>query len=370
MCPAPCEGSCVLGISEPPVTIKNIECAIIDHAFEQGWIVAQPPDCRTNRKVAIVGSGPSGLAASHQLNKSGHLVTVFERNDRVGGLLQYGIPTMKLSKEVVQRRVKLLIEEGIVFKTNVNVGKDISAKDLLEEFDAVLLCMGATWPRDLPIPGRQLTGIHYAMSFLEACQKKQMGNEIELAAAGLLAKDKDVIVIGGGDTGCDCIATSLRQGARSITTFEILPQPPPSRGKDNPWPQFPRVFKVDYGHEEVQVRFGNDPRIFSTLSKEFLDDGNGNVSGIRTIQVSWKKDDTGRWQMDEMPGTERVFKCQLVLLAMGFVGPERYIANELEMNLDPRGNVATSSGQYLTSVPRVFTAGGKYYLSFTLIKNL
>lgn len=357
VCPAPCEGACVLGINEPPVTIKNIECAIIDHAFEQGWIRPEPPAIRSGKKVAVVGSGPSGLAAAHQLNKAGHLVTVFERNDRIGGLLQYGIPTMKLSKEVVQRRVNLMAQEGVEFKTNINVGKDISAKDLLEEYDALLLCMGATWPRDLPIPGRQLNGIHFAMEFLEAWQKRQMGNQPTEAAAALLAKDKDVIVIGGGDTGCDCIATSIRQGAKSITTFEILPEPPARRSKDNPWPQFPRVFKVDYGHEEVQVKFGRDPRRFSTLSKEFLDDGKGNVCGIRTVTVNWTKDDTGRWKMDEVPDTEKVFKCDLVLLAMGFLGPERYIANELELNLDPRSNVETPAGQYSTSVPRVFAAG-------------
>ncbi|KAG8338596.1 hypothetical protein J6590_000268 [Homalodisca vitripennis] len=354
VCPAPCEGACVLGINEPPVTIKNIECSIIDHAFEQGWIQPEPPTKRTGFKVAIVGSGPAGMAAAHQLNKAGHLVTVYERNDRIGGLLQYGIPTMKLSKEVVQRRVKLMADEGIIFKTNINVGKDISAKELYEEYDSVVLCTGATWPRDLPIPGRQLEGIHFAMSFLESWQKKQMGDG---NINPLLAKDKDVIIIGGGDTGCDCIATSLRQGAKSITTFEILPEPPVSRGRDNPWPQYPRVFKLDYGHEEVKLKFGKDPRQFSILSKEFLDDGNGNVSGIRTVMVKWTKDDTGRWIMDEVPNSEKVYKCDLVLLAMGFLGPERYIANDLDLTLDPRSNYETASSKYSTSVPKVFAAG-------------
>ncbi|GFG41054.1 hypothetical protein Cfor_06824, partial [Coptotermes formosanus] len=355
VCPAPCEGACVLGISEPPVTIKNIECAIIDHAFEQGWIHPEPPAIRTGKKVAVVGSGPAGLAAAHQLNKAGHLVTVFERNDRVGGLLQYGIPTMKLSKEVVQRRVGLLVKEGIEFKTNINVGKDISAKDLYDEFDALVLCTGATWPRDLPIPGRQLEGIHFAMSFLESWQKKQMGNVVD--QPHLLAKDKDVIIIGGGDTGCDCIATSLRQGAKSITTFEILPEPPRKRSKDNPWPQFPRVFKLDYGHEEVQLKFGRDPRHFSILSKEFIDDGKGHVAGIRSVTVNWTKDETGRWKMEEVPGSEKVYKCDLVLLAMGFLGPEKYISFELDLALDPRSNYQTPSGYYRTSVPKVFAAG-------------
>ncbi|XP_071536685.1 uncharacterized protein [Panulirus ornatus] len=355
VCPAPCEGACVLGINELPVTIKNIECAIIDHAYEQGWIKPDPPLVRTGKKVAIVGSGPAGLAAAHQLNKTGHLVTVFERNDRVGGLLQYGIPTMKLSKEVVQRRVDLMRDEGITFKTSVNVGKDISAKDLQEEYDAVLLCLGATWPRDLPITNRQLEGIHFAMSFLETWQKKQMGNSIDHSA--LNAKDKDIIVIGGGDTGCDCIGTSLRQGAKSITTFEILPQPPPSRSNDNPWPTYPRVFKVDYGHEEVKVKFGRDPREYSTLTKEFLDDGTGRVAGVRTVKVEWTKDESGRWKMDEVEGSEKVFKADLVLLAMGFLGPERYIIKELEMEQDPRSNICTPAGKYSTSVDKVFAAG-------------
>ncbi|XP_042242518.1 glutamate synthase [NADH], amyloplastic-like isoform X2 [Homarus americanus] len=355
VCPAPCEGACVLGINELPVTIKNIECSIIDHAFEQGWIKPEPPVLRTGKKVAVVGSGPAGLAAAHQLNKAGHLVTVFERNDRAGGLLQYGIPTMKLSKEVVQRRVNLMKDEGIMFKTNVNVGKDISAKDLQEEYDALLLCLGATWPRDLPIANRQLEGIHFAMAFLETWQKKQMGNTIDHTT--LTAKDKDVIVIGGGDTGCDCIGTSLRQGAKSITTFEILPQPPPSRGRDNPWPTFPRVFKVDYGHEEVKVKFGRDPREYSTLTKEFLDDGTGKVAGVRAVTVEWTKDESGRWKMNEVEGSEKVYKADLVLLAMGFLGPERYIVNELEMEQDPRSNICTPDGKYVTSVDKVFAAG-------------
>nr|XP_023020294.1 glutamate synthase [NADH], amyloplastic [Leptinotarsa decemlineata] len=351
VCPAPCEAACVLGISEPSVTIKNIECAIIDHAFENGWIVPQVPSTRSGKSVAIVGSGPAGLACAHQLNKVGHSVTVFERNDRVGGLLQYGIPTMKLSKTVVQRRVDLLAAEGIVFKTNVNVGKDISAKELSEEYDAVVLTTGATWPRDLPLPGRQLGGIHFAMEFLESWQKKQLGSHLE----GPHAKDKHVIIIGGGDTGCDCIATSLRHGAASITTFEILPEPNPKRSNDNPWPQWPRIFRVDYGHEEVKVRYGSDPRVFSIMTQEFLDDGKGHVSGVKTVNVEWNKDDSGRWQMNQVPGTEKIFKADLVLLAMGFLGPERAIGDQLELTLDARSNFSTKD--YKTNVGNVFAAG-------------
>ncbi|KAH0945164.1 hypothetical protein HN011_004136 [Eciton burchellii] len=357
VCPAPCEGACVLGISEPPVTIKNIECAIIDHAFEQGWILPHLPTRRTGRKVAVVGSGPAGLAAAHQLNKAGHSVTVFERNDRIGGLLQYGIPTMKLSKQVVQRRVSLLTAEGIIFKTGINVGKDITTQELREEYDAILLSTGATWPRDLPIPGRQLEGIHFAVSFLENWQKKQMGN-VAPVDMRLIAKDKNVIIIGGGDTGCDCIATSLRQGAQTITTFEILPEPPERRSKDNPWPQFPRVFKVDYGHEEVSLKFGRDPRRYSTLSKEFLDDGKGHVCGIKTVSVEWRKDDeNGQWKMNEVPNSEKIYKCDLVLLAMGFLGPEKYIATELNVKLNERGNYKTPNGKYCTNLTGIFAAG-------------
>ncbi|XP_013383642.1 putative glutamate synthase [NADPH] isoform X1 [Lingula anatina] len=354
-CPAPCEGACVLGINSPAVTIKNIECAIIDHAFDQGWMVAHPPSERTGKTVAVVGSGPSGLACAHQLNKAGHTVTVYERNDRVGGLLQYGIPTMKLGKDVVQRRVELLKGEGITFKTNVEIGKTLSAQQLVDGHDATVLCCGATWPRDLPIPGRQLDGIHFAMSFLETWQKKQMGNNLDYLK--YYAKDRDVLVIGGGDTGCDCIATSLRQGARSITTFEILPRPPPDRSSDNPWPTWPRIFRVDYGHDECKVKFGNDPRIFCVMSKEFLGDENGRVSGIKTVQVDWKKDENGRWNLVEIPNSEKVYKADLILLAMGFLGPEKTIIDELSLNQDPRSNIETPSGKYRTSVKKVFAAG-------------
>ncbi len=355
VCPAPCEGACVLGINEPPVTIKNIECSIIDNGFEQGWIKAAPPAVRTGKTVAIVGSGPSGLAAADQLNKAGHTVTVFERNNRIGGLLMYGIPTMKLSKEVVQRRVDLMAEEGVIFKPNSNVGKDIFPKELHENFNAVLLCLGATWPRDLPIPNRDADGIHFAMEFLQTWQQKQHGDDIDHLP--ISANGKDVVVIGGGDTGCDCIGTSLRQGAKSITTFEILPQPPGGRAKDNPWPQYPRLFKVDYGHEEVATKWGGDPRRYNTMSKKFLKDESGRVTGIETVMVQWTKDDAGRWKMAEVEGSEKTYECQMVLLAMGFLGPEKAILEELELDKDPRGNIKTPQGQYATNIDGVFAAG-------------
>ncbi|XP_071114158.1 uncharacterized protein [Haliotis cracherodii] len=355
VCPAPCEGACVLGINAPAVTIKNIENAIIDHGFEQGWIKPEPPAQRTGKKIAIAGSGPAGLAAASQLNKAGHTVTVYERNNRVGGLLRYGIPTMKLSKEVVQRRVDLMAAEGVTFVTDMEIGKEVSAARLMEENDAVLLCLGATWPRDLPIPGRDLEGIHYAMNFLETWQQKQQGTELNKPA--LNAKGKDVIVIGGGDTGNDCIGTSLRQGAKSVISFEILPVPPPSRAESNPWPTWPKIFRVDYGHEEVKVKFGSDPRIYNIKSTGFIDDGNGHVKGINTVLVEWKKDDAGRWQMADVPDSEKVYKCDMVMLAMGFLGPERKIVDELSVKLDPRGNVNTPRNKYSTSIPNLYAAG-------------
>jgi glutamate synthase (NADH) len=325
VCPAPCEGACVLGISEPPVTIKNIECSIIDMAFENGWITPQIPVIRTGKKVFVIGSGPSGLAAAAQLNYAGHTVTVYERNDRPGGLLQYGIPTMKLSKEVVMRRINLMEAEGITFKCNVNVGKDVSANDLIKDCDALLLTTGATWPRDLPLANRNLNGIHFAMEFLEAGQKKQLGTRKD----NISAEGKDVIILGGGDTGCDCIATSLRQGAKSITSFEILPEPPLKRAQDNPWPQWPKVFRVDYGHEEVRVKFGKDPRAYQTTVKEFLDDGKGNIKGVNTINVEWTQSPTGAWSMKEVAGSEKHYPADLIMLAMGFLGPEKVIATEI-----------------------------------------
>ncbi|CAG0885609.1 unnamed protein product [Cyprideis torosa] len=356
VCPAPCEGACVLGINENPVTIKNIECTIIDTAFERGWMKPEPPHRRTEFKVAVVGSGPAGLAAAHQLNKAGHNVIVFERAEHAGGLLQYGIPTMKLSKEVVQRRIRLLEAEGIQIKTKTEVGKDISIKDLHSNYDALVLCTGATWPRDLPIPGRELKGIHFAMEFLGTWQRKQMELEVPDWAVKY-AEGKNVVVIGGGDTGCDCIGTSLRQGARSIVTFEILPAPPPHRAEDNPWPTWPKVFKMDYGHDEVKVKWGNDPRMFNTMSKCFVGNDEGHVTGVKTVKVEWAKDAAGRWQMKEVPGTEQTIPADLVLLAMGFLGPEQQILKELECEVDGRCNVKTPEGRYSSSVPKVFAAG-------------
>jgi len=306
VCPAPCEGACVLGINELPVAIKSIELTIIEHAFEKGWINPMPPLKRTGKKVAIIGSGPSGLACAHQLNKAGHTVTVYERNDRIGGLLRYGIPTMKLSKSILQRRLDLMEKEGIIFKTNVNVGKTINGNDICEHYDAICLALGSTWPRDLKIPGRDLNGIEFAMNFLQTWQKKQMSKTD--AKPSITAEGKNVIVIGGGDTGCDCIATALRQGAKSVIAFEILPQPPTKREKDNPWPQWPKIFRVDYGHEEVKLRTGKDPRLYQMSCKEFIDDGNGNIKGARVVKVEWIKDEKGAWVLKELANSETIFE--------------------------------------------------------------
>jgi len=356
VCPAPCEGSCVLGIHEPPVTIKQIECAIVDHGFEQGWVVAQPPARRTGKKVAVVGSGPAGLAAAAQLNQVGHTVTVYERADRVGGLLTYGIPNMKLDKATVDRRVKLLEQEGVTFVCGTEIGKDLPAQQLVDEFDAVVLCVGATRPRDLPIPGRELKGIHFAMEFLHANTKSLLDSGL---ADGhyLSARDKHVVVIGGGDTGNDCLGTSMRHGCRSLVNFEIVPESPHERAADNPWPQWPKVFRVDYGHEEAAAKFGRDPREYRTESLEFVGDDQGNVKKIRTVEVDWSKPVPGKAPFSRVPGSEREFDADLVLLAMGFLGPEKTIAEQLGLAVDPRSNFQAEFGKYATNVDKVFACG-------------
>ncbi|TPX46503.1 glutamate synthase (NADH) [Synchytrium endobioticum] len=356
VCPAPCEGACVLGITETAVSIKSIEAAIIDRAFDEGWIQPTPPPVRTGRQIAIVGSGPAGLAAADQLNKAGHTVTVYDRNDRHGGLLMYGIPNMKLDKHIVQRRLDLMTAEGVVFVANAHVGKNVSATKLMQDNDVVLIATGATWPRDLSIPYRNLGGIHFAMEFLQKSTKSLLDSELT-DSRYLSAKDKNVIVIGGGDTGTDCIGTSVRHGAKSIVNFELLPQPPMKRSEDNPWPQFPRVFKVDYGHGEVEAIMGNDPREYQILSKEFVSNGKGFVKGINTIKVEWTRNEKGQWTMRELPGTEKFYPADLVLLSMGFLGPENEVLKQLGLKQLPNTNIDTPKGQYSTNLPGVFAAG-------------
>ncbi|KAJ1862391.1 glutamate synthase [NADH] [Coemansia sp. RSA 989] len=353
VCPAPCEGACVAGLSAQPVAIKSIEAAIIDHAWAAGWMAPTPPTHRSGRTVAVVGSGPAGLAAADQLNAAGHTVTVYEREDRIGGLLTYGIPNMKLDKHVVQRRIDKMAAEGVQFVTGVAVGESVTAADLQRDYDAVLLAMGATWPRDLRIEGRELQGTHFAMEFLTGSTKAVLGRQQppQLSAAG-----KRVVVIGGGDTGNDCIGTAVRQGAASVVNFELMPQPPAQRAPDNPWPQFPRVFKVDYGHEEVVARWGRDPREFCISAKRFVGDSDGCVEAIETVRVEWSKGENGQWSMREVPGSAEVHKADLVLLAMGFLGPESRLLDQLGVARDKRSNISTG-GSYQTSVRGVFAAG-------------
>ena len=356
VCPAPCEGSCVLGITNPPVTIKNIENAIADRGWEEGWVRPDPPTKRTGKKVAVIGSGPAGLCAAAQLNKAGHWVTVFERADRPGGLLMYGIPNMKLDKEeVVLRRLNVLEEEGVKFVCNTEVGKDFPVENLLKEFDAVVLCTGATKPRDLPIEGRQLKGIHFAMDFLTANTKAILDKHQN--ADFIFAEGKDVVIIGGGDTGTDCVGTSMRHGCKSLVQLEILPIPPSERAANNPWPEWPKVYKMDYGQEEAAAKFGADPRAYLTTATKFEGDENGNVKAVHTVEVEWEKNDKGQFIPKHVPGSEKVLPAQLVLLAMGFLGPEQPLLDALGIERDPRSNVKADYGKYSTSIPGVFAAG-------------
>ena len=356
VCPAPCEGSCVLGKSDPAVTIKNIEVSIIDHGWENGWVTAEPPKKRTGKKVAVVGSGPAGLSAAAQLNKAGHEVTVFERADRPGGLLMYGIPNMKLDKkEVVLRRLALLEKEGVKFVCNTEVGKNLPADKLLKDFDAVILATGATKGRDLPIPGRELKGIHLAMEFLTANTKNLLDGV--KPGTNITADGKNVVVIGGGDTGTDCVGTSIRHGCKSIVQLEIMAKPPLERAKDNPWPEWPKTLKVDYGQEEAAAKFGADPRTYLTTATKFEGDENGQVKAVHVVNVEWKKDDKGNFGPQKIAGTEKVLPAQLVLLAMGFLGPEQPLLEALNIERDARSNAKADFEKYTTNHPNVFACG-------------
>jgi glutamate synthase (NADPH/NADH) small chain len=355
VCPAPCEGSCVLGITSPPVTIKNIECSIADKGWEQGWITPEPPAARTGKKVAIVGSGPAGLCAAAQLNRAGHLVTVLERADRFGGLLMYGIPNMKLDKKLVQRRIDQMAAEGILFIANTEAGRNYPAEKLLREFDAAILCTGATKPRDLPVEGRNLKGVHFAMEFLTGQTKTWLdgrSNGAFISAAG-----KDVVVIGGGDTGTDCVGTAMRHGCKSLVQLEILPRPPMERARDNPWPEWPKVYRLDYGQEEAAASFGGDPRVYLTTAKKFTGDDSGAVKEVHTVQIEWKRNDKGQFVAAEVPGAEQARPAQLVLLAMGFLGPEQPLLEQLAVERDARTNIKAEHEKYATNIRGVFAAG-------------
>jgi glutamate synthase (NADPH/NADH) small chain len=361
VCPAPCEEACVLNINEKPVTIKLIEQSIIDHAFHEGWVKPEPPQTRTGKKVAVIGSGPAGLAAAAQLNKAGHLVTVFERADRIGGLLMYGIPNFKLEKEVVDRRVKLMEAEGITFRANANVGFDVKVEDLRRDFDAIVLCGGATAARELSVPGRELKGIYKAMDYLPQANKQCLGDDC--GDDFIDAKGKHVIILGGGDTGADCLGTAQRQGAKSIKQFELLPRPPEKRseqdiadGKLQPWPYWPMIYRTSSAHEEAAAVFGGDIRDFSINTKSFSG-SNGEVKKLHGVRLECNKDAAGRWQMKEIPGSEFELDCDLCFLAMGFVSPEHAgPIEQLDLKKDARGNVVVDES-YMTSAPGVFAAG-------------
>lgn len=347
ICPAPCEASCVLSINNKPVTIEYIEKIIAEVAFEKGYIKANPPKTRTGKKVAVVGSGPAGLAAAAQLNKAGHEVTVFERNDRIGGLLRYGIPDFKLEKHVVDRRVKLMEKEGVVFKTNSHIGVNVDAQKLADKFDAVLVSGGASAPRDLPIPGRNLKGVHFAMEFLPQQNKRVAGDKL---SDNILATGKNVLVIGGGDTGSDCVGTSNRHGAKSVTQIELLVKPPVIRNADNPWPLWPMVLMTSSSHEE------GCERQWSILTKEFVGDAEGNLTGLKVVEIKWGLNAQGKMGFEEIPGTESVLPCELALLAIGFVGAEKTgVVEQLQLGLDERGNIKTEN--FMTTREGVFAAG-------------
>jgi NAD(P)H-dependent glutamate synthase small subunit len=355
-CPAPCEGACVLGIIDPAVTIKNIENAIVDRGWEEGWIVPHPPASRTGRSVAIVGSGPAGLAAAAQLNSVGHQVTVYERSDRIGGLLMYGIPNMKLDKDVVQRRLAIMESEGVTFVANADVGRSVDPRDLVQQNDALLLATGATRPRDLPIEGRDLEGIHFAMDFLTTNTRSLLDSNLQ-DGNYISARDKNVVVIGGGDTGCDCIGTAMRHGCKSLVNLEIVPQPPAERAANNPWPQWPHIFRTEYGHAEVAEKFGADPRQFAVETVEFIADDKGRLAGLKVSRVDWSKPVEGRAPFSRAEGSEQVIEAELVLLAMGFLGPEHYLSEILGIDTDSHSNYQAEHGKFATSMEGVFTAG-------------
>jgi glutamate synthase (NADPH) small chain len=356
VCPAPCEGSCTLGLIDPPVTIKNIECSIIDKGWDEGWVLPEPPKVRTGKKVAVIGSGPAGLAAAAQLNKAGHWVTVFERADRPGGLLMYGIPNMKLDKQdVLARRIDQMSQEGIRFICNADVGENVEPQIFLREYNATVLCTGATQPRDLPVEGRNLPGVHFAIEYLTANTKAVLAGQPDTSP--IHARGKDVVVIGGGDTGTDCVGSALRQGCRSIVQIEILPKPPLERAADNPWPEWPKVYRMDYGQEEAAAKYGADPRIYLTTVKKFVGDQAGRVQQLVTVQIKWEKNDKGQFVPKEQAGTEETRPAQLVLLAMGFLGPEQALLQELKLETDARSNIKAEHEKYATSLKGVFAAG-------------
>lgn len=370
VCPALCEKACTCGLNGEPVATKENEMAIIEYAYANGLANAKPPKNRTSKKVAVIGSGPAGLAVADQLNFRGHQVTVYERNDRIGGLLRYGIPNMKLEKHIIDRKLAVMEEEGITFLTNADVGKNIPAKKILEEYDAVVLACGASQPRDIDVPGREAKGIYFAVDFLTSTTKSLLDHGLK-EGTYISAKDKDVIVIGGGDTGNDCVGTCIRHGCKSITQLEMMPKAPDERAENNPWPQWPLVCKTDYGQEEAIAVFGQDPRCYTTTVKEFKKDKSGNVKKAVLIRLAAQTDEkTGRKTMVPVAGTEKEVPCQLVLLAAGFLGSQAYIADAFQVKLDKRTNVATQQGSFQTSADKVFTAGDMHTGQSLVVKAI
>ena len=357
VCPALCEAACTCNLDSQPVSTKENEYAIIEKAYEEGYAKANPPKVRTGKKVAVVGSGPSGLAAADQLNSRGHSVTVFERFDRIGGLLRYGIPNMKLDKSVIDRKIAVMEEEGVEFVTNADIGKNYKAEDLLKNYDRVILACGASNPRDISAPGRDAKGIHFAVDFLRAATKSLLDSEFA-DKKYIDVKGKNVVVIGGGDTGNDCVGTSIRLGAANVTQLEMMPKAPDVRAANNPWPEWPKICKTDYGQEEAIAMFGHDPRIYQTTVKEFVKNKKGELEKLITVKLESKKDEkTGRMVMAPVEGSEQEMKAEVVLIAAGFLGAQKYIADAFKVDLSPRTNVATREGEYATSVPNVFTTG-------------
>jgi glutamate synthase (NADPH) small chain len=362
VCPAPCEAACTCGLHEDPVTIKDNEYVIAEYGYEAGYTLASPPSIRTGKKVAVIGSGPSGLAAADQLNKRGHLVTVFERSDRIGGLLMYGIPNMKLEKQVIDRRVHIMKEEGITFVTNANVGENYSVEQILKEYDSIILACGASNPRDIKVPGRELKGVHFAVDYLTSATKDLLNNKTTIATEvgefTISAKGKKVLVIGGGDTGNDCVGTSIRQGAESVLQLEMMPKPPEKRADNNPWPEWPKVCKTDYGQEEAAALFGSDPRLYQATVKEFITDEVSNVSKAVIVRLESRfNEELKRYEMVEVAGSETVVETDLVLIAAGFLGTQSYVAEAFGVELDTRGNVKTEPSKYKTNVEKVFVTG-------------
>ena len=357
VCPALCEKACTCGLNGEPVCTKENELAIIEKAYANGWAAAKPPVVRTGKKIAVIGSGPAGLAVADQLNTRGHNVTVFERSDRIGGLLRYGIPNMKLEKHIIDRKLDVMREEGVEFVVNANVGADVKAKDILKEYDAVVLACGASNPRDINAPGRDANGIYFAVDFLTSTTKALLDNGLK-EGTYISARDKNVVVIGGGDTGNDCVGTCIRHGCKSVTQLEMMPKAPDKRAESNPWPQWPLVCKTDYGQEEAIAVFGHDPRIYTTTVKEFVKDKKGNLSKLITVSLESKVDEkTGRRMMVPVDGTEKEIPCEIVLIAAGFLGTQKYVTDAFGVELNERTNIKTDADSYVTSVNGIFTAG-------------